>query len=178
MTMADTVAVMNSGRVEQMGPPQELYELPRTAFVANFLGKSNLMPAEVAGEDGPDLLLNAGGHRLRLRKDRAADHSGRVLIGIRPEKLRMVLGAAPAAPAAGPHGDQLRAVVLDASFTGASTEYLVDVEGIGTMGVFSQNHGGALAAPGDRVSLSWDAEHAFGLRGDEDRSAGAGESAL
>ena len=184
MTMADTVAVMNSGRVEQMGPPQELYELPRTAFVANFLGKSNLMPAEVTGEDGPDLLVNAGGHRLRLRKDRASDHSGRVLIGIRPEKLRMVLGAAPAAPAApaagagGAWAEPLRAVVLDASFTGASTEYLVDVEGIGAMGVFSQNHGGALAAPGDRVSLSWDAEHAFGLRGDEDRSAGAGESAL
>ena len=43
MTMADTVAVMNAGRIEQMGPPAELYELPRTAFVANFLGQSNLV---------------------------------------------------------------------------------------------------------------------------------------
>lgn len=172
MTMADTVAVMNGGRVEQMGAPRDLYELPRTAFVANFLGKSNLMSAEVTGEDGGNLLLNAGGHRLQVRRDRATDHSGRVLIGIRPEKLLMTPGAAEPAETA------LRGVVLDASFTGASTEYLVEVEGIGRMGVFSQNHGGAPAAEGDRVTLSWDADHAFGLSGDEDREAGAGENAL
>ncbi|MDN3480915.1 ABC transporter ATP-binding protein [Arthrobacter sp. APC 3897] len=190
MTMADTVAVMNNGRVEQMGAPQELYELPRTAFVANFLGKSNLMQADVTGESGGYLQLNAGGQHLQVRLDRATDHAGRVLIGIRPEKLRMLPGAAvpppvpPAAPgrlpAGGAEGTEaaLRAVVLDASFSGASTEYLVEVEGIGTMGVFSQNRGAALAAPGDRVSLSWDADHAFGLRGDEDRLAGAGEDGL
>ncbi|MET4058860.1 spermidine/putrescine transport system ATP-binding protein [Arthrobacter sp. UYP6] len=190
MTMADTVAVMNSGRVEQMGAPQELYELPRTAFVANFLGKSNLMPADVTGESGAYLQVNAGGQHLQVRRDRATDHSGRVLVGIRPEKLRMLPassepgtapGAAPGAPPAGAtEGTQtaLRAVVLDASFSGASTEYLVEVEGIGAMGVFSQNRGAALAAPGDRVSLSWDADHAFGLRGDEDSQAGAGGDGL
>ena len=48
MTMADTVAVMNAGRIEQMGPPAELYDLPRTAFVANFLGQSNLVRGTVA----------------------------------------------------------------------------------------------------------------------------------
>ena len=47
MTMADTVAVMNKGRIEQMGAPEELYELPTTAFVANFLGQSNLFTGEV-----------------------------------------------------------------------------------------------------------------------------------
>ena len=172
MTMADTVAVMNSGRVEQMGAPRELYELPRTAFVANFLGKSNLMAAEISGEDGEHLWVNAGGHRLQVRRDRATDHSGRVLIGIRPEKLLM--NRTPADPDA----TALRGLVLDASFTGASTEYLVDVEGIGPMGVFSQNHGGVLAKTGDRVTLSWDADHAFGLSGSEDRDAGAGENAL
>ena len=43
MTMADTIAVMNGGRVEQLGTPTELYERPRTAFVAGFLGTSNLL---------------------------------------------------------------------------------------------------------------------------------------
>ena len=168
MTMADTVAVMNNGCVEQMGPPQELYELPRTAFVANFLGKSNLMPARVTGDDGQHLLIEVAGNPLKLRKDRATDHTGSILVGIRPEKLRME-------PDAGT-GAGIRGVVLDASFTGASTEYLVDAEGIGTVGVFAQNHGGALFADGDRVTLGWDPEHAFGLRGDEDSRAGAAES--
>ena len=52
MTMADTVAVMNKGAIEQMGAPEELYELPRTAFVANFLGKSNLFTGDVVGTTG------------------------------------------------------------------------------------------------------------------------------
>ena len=56
MTMADTVAVMNAGRIEQMGPPAELYDLPRTAFVANFLGQSNLVRGH-------------GGVRRRRRRD-------------------------------------------------------------------------------------------------------------
>lgn len=172
MTMADTVAVMNHGQVEQMGPPQELYELPRTAFVANFLGKSNLMPAVVTGNAGQYLQIDVAGNSLTLLKDRATDHTGKILVGIRPEKLRMEADTAAAAPGS------IRGVVLDASFTGASTEYLVDAEGIGTVGVFAQNHGGALFHDGDRVRLAWDPEHAFGLSGSEDREAGAGEDGL
>ncbi len=49
MTMADAIAVMNNGRIEQLGPPQELYERPATAFVAGFLGVSNLLPGVVEG---------------------------------------------------------------------------------------------------------------------------------
>src|SRR5690349_7764139 len=49
MTMADTVAVMNEGHIEQLGAPTDMYEFPETAFVANFLGQSNLLPVEVVG---------------------------------------------------------------------------------------------------------------------------------
>ena len=52
MTMADTVAVMNHGRIEQMGPPAQMYDLPRTAFVANFVGQSNLGSGRVIDRDG------------------------------------------------------------------------------------------------------------------------------
>ena len=51
MTMADTIAVMNKGKIEQMGTPEELYDSPKTSFVANFLGQSNLIPGEVSGND-------------------------------------------------------------------------------------------------------------------------------
>ena len=52
MTMADTIAVMNEGKIEQMGSPTELYDNPKTAFVANFLGQSNLIPGMVVDRDG------------------------------------------------------------------------------------------------------------------------------
>src|SRR2546423_11254325 len=51
MTMADRIAVMNHGRIEQLGTPSELYESPRTAFVAGFLGVSNLIPGDVTGPE-------------------------------------------------------------------------------------------------------------------------------
>ena len=66
MTMADTVAVMNAGRVEQLGSPADLYENPHTTFVANFLGTSNLIEAEVDSGSGDDIVLKAGGGKLVL----------------------------------------------------------------------------------------------------------------
>ena len=59
MTMADTVAVMNAGRIEQLGHPADIYELPRTVFVANFLGQSNLIEGTRAGTSGDDVLVEA-----------------------------------------------------------------------------------------------------------------------
>ncbi|WP_347037840.1 ABC transporter ATP-binding protein [Glutamicibacter halophytocola] len=66
MTMADVVAVMNGGRIEQMGAPRDLYELPRTAFVANFLGKSNLMRGMVTGQENGMLSVDVSGRTILL----------------------------------------------------------------------------------------------------------------
>ncbi|MDP9219128.1 MAG: ABC transporter ATP-binding protein, partial [Actinomycetota bacterium] len=98
MTMADTIAVMNAGGIEQMGDPASLYERPATTFVANFLGQSNLLPAAVSGKDGDDLVLDVEGQRLRLPSGRAASKEGSVWLGVRPEKLQISdsSGAAPA----------------------------------------------------------------------------------
>src|SRR4051812_17096696 len=91
MTMADTVAVMNAGKVEQLGSPDELYENPSTTFVANFLGQSNLIEAEIVGKPGGDLLLSVGDGRLALPAERCGTRStaegSKVLAGVRPEKI-------------------------------------------------------------------------------------------
>ncbi|HEU6446233.1 MAG TPA: spermidine/putrescine ABC transporter ATP-binding protein, partial [Gaiellaceae bacterium] len=88
MTMADCVAVMNAGRVEQLGTPADLYENPRTTFVANFLGTSNLIEAEVDTRSGDEIVLKAGGCKLSLPQARCsapATNGGKVLVGVRPE---------------------------------------------------------------------------------------------
>lgn len=169
MTMADTVAVMNAGRIEQMGAPAELYDLPRTAFVANFLGQSNLMPGRVVERVGGDLGVDVGGRRVILSAARAASSQGAVVVGVRPEKVHLVAGGEELPVDANVVGP---GIVRDVSFSGVSTQYLVDVPGLGSLGVFAQNLDAVRVRPGDSVSLAWSPRHGFGLEPAEDTSAG------
>jgi spermidine/putrescine transport system ATP-binding protein len=164
MTMADTVAVMNHGRIEQLGAPTDLYEAPRTTFVANFLGQSNLVASRrVEGGRGDVVVLDCYGQKVAVRGDRCVS-SDDVLMGIRPEKVHLLPASRPAGP-----GDNVLTggVVADASFTGVSTQYLVRLPWGQELTVFVQNLGvGERFAPGDPVQLAWDPAHTFGLAGD------------
>jgi spermidine/putrescine transport system ATP-binding protein len=150
MTMADTIAVMNAGRIEQMGGPAELYEAPTTTFVANFLGQSNLIRATVSGTDGDDLVLEVQGQKVALPAALRAGGENDLLIGVRPEKIQLV-------PEGGAVEGKRRnvlpgGVVSDASFTGVSTQYLVRMPWGQELMVFAQNMGsGGLLRPGTTV---------------------------
>ena len=101
MTMSDRIAVMRAGRIEQLGNPEELYERPKTAFVAGFLGVSNLLEGEVVGRDGALVTVRMpDGALLRAPGDGVAS-SGPVRIGVRPEKLRVDAARARPAPRTG-----------------------------------------------------------------------------
>src|SRR6476620_8388902 len=89
MTMADTIAVMNAGVIEQMGPPAELYDLPRTAFVANLLGQSNLVRGTVASDDGDVVTVTTRAGHVVVPAARATARTGDVVMGVRPEKVRL-----------------------------------------------------------------------------------------
>ena len=173
MTMADTVAVMNAGRIEQLGSPAELYELPRTAFVANFLGQSNLLRGTVAEQRDGMLGVDVGGTRVLLPADRAVSTSGAVLVGVRPEKIQLLTGDQEPAAGANVLGPGR---VTDVSFTGVSTQYQVALAGLGTIGVFAQNLvGGATLAFGDEVRVAWPAGYTFGLDGADDAADGTAD---
>src|SRR5680860_462346 len=87
MTMADTIAVMNAGVIEQMGAPAELYENPQTTFVANFLGQSNLIDADVADTSGDTVVVDCHGHKVGVQRSRSHTHQGKGWLGVRPEKF-------------------------------------------------------------------------------------------
>ncbi|WP_368496415.1 ABC transporter ATP-binding protein [Herbiconiux sp. A18JL235] len=164
MTMADTVAVMNKGRIEQMGAPEELYELPRTAFVANFLGQSNLFTGTVVGSTSDHVTVDVGGVPIVVPRSRAARQSGDIAIGVRPEKVSLLTEAPPREAGRNVLGPGR---VTDVSFSGVSTQYLVEVPGIGELVVFAQNMVfGPVVSTGAEVWLSWNAEHGFGLDDD------------
>ena len=159
MTMADTVAVMNHGRIEQMGAPARLYDLPSTAFVANFVGQSNLGVGTISGTDGDSLVADVGGSRVKIPRSRSRVQQGSVMFGVRPEKVRIHRDRPTGV------GSDMQATVRDVSFTGVATQYLVTVASGATWSVYEQNldvepidlH------PGDLVWLSWDPGHAFGV---------------
>jgi spermidine/putrescine transport system ATP-binding protein len=168
MTMADTVAVMNKGRIEQMGAPEQLYELPRTAFVANFLGQSNLFTGTVGGRTSDSISVDVAGNRIVVPTARAHRHAGTVTVGVRPEKLSLHTTPPVAAAARNLVGPGR---VLDVSFSGVSTQYLVSVPGLGNMVVFAQNiSSGPVARMGDEVWISWDVDHGFGLEDEPDEA--------
>ncbi len=170
MTMADTIAVMNHGVIEQLGHPSELYDSPATTFVSNFLGQSNLVKAEVVGPDGDYLMVDAHGSRLAAPRARARRTRGTVWVGVRPEKVFL---AQP--DTADSRGSNLLpgGTVSDVSFIGVSTQYLVRMPWGQELTVFEQNSGARDGfRVGDRVDLQWIPDHTFLLDADQDAHAG------
>jgi len=162
MDMADTVAVMNKGRIEQMGAPEKLYDRPKTVFVSKFLGQSNLFVGDVVEENANSVSIDCKGHKLTVPKARAEKHSGKIAIGVRPEKATFHEDGAPA------QSSDLNVVgpgeIIDIRFTGVSNQYLIEIPNLGEVTVFAQNVGKSpVTELGAKVWVSWKVEHAFGL---------------
>jgi spermidine/putrescine transport system ATP-binding protein len=149
MTMADTIAVMSGGRIEQLGTPSELYEQPKTAFVAGFLGVSNLLHGTVAGESA--VRLERGGE-VAVSRTALAGRTGKVAVGIRPEKIKLGPGAV----------NSFTGQVAEVAYVGVSTQYIVQTAA-GALTVYVQNAepGTGAIAPGSSVELSFSPECAF-----------------
>jgi len=169
MTMADTIAVMNEGKVEQMGSPADLYDDPETAFVANFLGQSNLIQGIIEGNDGDALVVGVFGQRIKIMKSRSHAHDSSVLAGIRPEKIRIQKAGTQMS------GNILTGgVIADVSYIGVSTQYQVEMPWKQQLIVFEQNDDGVpLLEKGDQVVISWEPIFTFALDGAEDATAGS-----
>jgi spermidine/putrescine transport system ATP-binding protein len=173
MTMADTIAVMNAGVIEQMGAPAELYENPATTFVANFLGQSNLIAGAIVGIDNGQVLIDMQGTRVSIPQERAHVTSGKGWVGVRPEKV-LIAPTGEAIDAPGNH--MTGGTVTDVSFIGVSTQYQVRMPWGQEIVVFEQNTGArGILAPGTKVDVSWRPEYAFLLDASQDANAGIEE---
>ena len=177
MTMADTVAVMNAGRIEQMGHPADIYELPRTAFVANFLGQSNLVAGRRAGMSGDDVLVEANGLTFAIPSDRSFSTGTDTIVGVRPEKITIL--DAVDADRIPDHHNRLSGRVTDVSYTGVSTQYLVMTPWEQELIVFEQNViVGDRCEVGDDVVIHWSPKHTFGLDGASGTTVGVDPEVL
>jgi spermidine/putrescine transport system ATP-binding protein len=148
MTMADRIVIMNGGRIEQLGTPTELYERPRTPFVAGFLGVSNLLEGTVVGDDRIRLV---DGTEVHCPREVLGGRTGTVQIGVRPEKLRI----------GGDATNSLSGTITESAYIGVSTQYIVDTPA-GLVTVYVQNdRPGGQVATGERLTLSWSPESTF-----------------
>jgi spermidine/putrescine transport system ATP-binding protein len=198
MTMADTIAVMNAGRIEQLGAPADLYENPTSTFAANFLGQSNLIRATVRDRQGDSATVALPSGTVRVPASRLPAGVNEVWVGVRPEKISVYgetghgeTGHGETGHGETGHGETAHgqtaesatsaadrnrisgAVITDASFMGVSTQYLVRTPWGQELMVFEQNRSGSgIHRPGDRVSLAFAAEHTFALDAGQDSAAG------
>ena len=142
LTMSDRIAVMSSGRLQQIGTAREIYEAPVNRFVADFIGETNLIEVEVARvADGMAEVVLPGGHRLTCPS--ATTTGGRHALSIRPERLSVTEGA----------GD-LSAVVDRVVYLGTDLQILARLDGGTEFHLRMQNSARvAVPAPGARIGI-------------------------
>ena len=171
MTMADTIAVMNAGVIEQLGAPWDLYSHPRTTFVANFLGQSNLIAGTVKSRTGDDFTTEVQGTEVHATKVSSRDVEGSVWVGVRPEKIVL---QRPGEGSREGVNCLAGGKVTDVSFVGVSMQYLVRMPWGEELMVFEQNTGERQPfRDGEKVELTWLPEHTFLLDSQQDARAGA-----
>jgi spermidine/putrescine transport system ATP-binding protein len=159
LTMSDRIAVMDAGRIDQLGSPREIYERPATRFVAGFIGTSNLLDGTVESVSGDVAVLSYGeGERVLVPVSGAMKVGDELEVSVRPEKIDL----SQQAPA-GTGTSVLTGLVTEVVYHGTSTNYTVKTSAGPDLVVFDQNAFSAedLAGPGDRVYLSWSPQHSY-----------------
>ncbi len=154
LTMSDRVALMNRGRIAQLGSAEDLYERPATRFVAEFIGESNLIEGRIEPVHGDAVLVLDGGVRLTLpNAPPPSDRAGSCTLMVRPEKITFASAGRP--------GAGLDGAVEEVIYVGEFTRYRVRVAPAVVINVKVANtHAASRAKPGDNVRLSWAAADA------------------
>lgn len=153
MTMSDRICLMNSGNIEQLGTPADLYFRPKTLFVADFLGESNLLPARVVKIEGSNIevLIGPEGVKASAFANGPVRKGEEIHVMIRPQNLS--IGKAGAASSG-----KLRAKVTDIMVTGSLTKIYMEPLGEGLpmlIAAFATRAQGETYAIGEEIELSW-----------------------
>jgi spermidine/putrescine ABC transporter ATP-binding subunit len=153
LTMSDRIAVMNDGKVAQVGSPEDLYDRPDNRFVAGFIGESNFMPAIVRGLEGNMVVAECQGTLIRALCPNLPTNGEKVTLTTRPERLRFADGAWVGTEA--PH-NRLSVTVTEAVFAGERCRYMLQA-GDGTSIVLKEPSSATIRrrAVGERAEIAW-----------------------
>jgi ABC-type Fe3+/spermidine/putrescine transport system ATPase subunit len=154
LAMSDRIAVMAAGRIHHLGPPDAIYERPRTRFVLDFIGAVNYLPCRLAGEEGDLLLVDLPGGRMAVPRPGTLPRAGRLALAIRPEDLLLDAQGGP------------EAVVTLRAFMGDGYEYHLR---LGDIGLRARSPKTVTVAEGATVRLG--ARHGLLVAADADPDA-------
>ena len=147
LSMSDQIVVMNAGVMEQIGTPQQVFDSPATAFVADFLGKANMLAGTVSAVAGDVATVTlASGHRVTVHPPRPLAIGSAITVVLRPQKLS--LGNAMA-------GNRLTGRVVSNSYLGGSAIYEIDI-GHGTILRANTQITGPVVGEGDQIDVGFD----------------------
>jgi spermidine/putrescine transport system ATP-binding protein len=174
LTMSDRIAVMNEGVIEQLAQPRDIYEHPKTRFVAGFIGTSNLLGGTVTRTEAGNAVIDFGDGERIIVPAPDARPGDKLEITVRPEKVTLVSGesgnpgggqgGAAGAGSGRENACALRGSVTEVVYLGTSTNYNVTTSGGAEVVVFSQNTSAAAGQPpqrGDAVWLHWDPANSY-----------------
>ena len=155
MNMSDRIAIMNSGRVEQVGRPEDIYNSPASNFIARFLGEANLIEGTIEeSRDGLVALRTAGGLKLHARADAVAQPGAQASLFVRPERVTIASGGC--AMALDQAMNHATGRLAHTSFLGNILRHSVEVEPGVRITVDVQNaSGGSFRAADETAHLSW-----------------------
>ncbi|MGY8707776.1 ABC transporter ATP-binding protein [Bradyrhizobium sp. 18BD] len=152
LAMSDRIAVMNGGRVEQVGTPTEIYNQPTTRFVADFIGDTNILRGERTTTSTVASALDVGKGLILALPPSEAQGTGVLSVALRPEKIRL----SPRADAPTTAGSSAHGIVENTNFLGGAVLYRITLEGGHRVLVQQPNAGTSrLFVPGDGVTLAW-----------------------
>jgi iron(III) transport system ATP-binding protein len=150
MALSDLVVVMNGGRVEQAGTPDEVYQRPASRFVADFIGRANFVEGRVERVDGGSVELGLFGRSMTVPAASGQRAGDSAVVVVRPESIRVGVG-------------DLRGVVRRATFLGPLAEYELEVDGSVLLAADPDWMGRGLHEPGESVAWSMRPEQAYVL---------------
>jgi iron(III) transport system ATP-binding protein len=143
MGLSDKIVIMNAGDIEQVGSPHEVYQRPVNEFVANFIGKANIVDAEVLDRSGEEYILDIHGAKYRVNSDKDYEISDKVKVVVRPEAIDI-------------ESDDFVGIVTKTMFMGHHHEYEVEFEGKKIEISYNNPISRKIYEVGEKLSFSFD----------------------
>ncbi|OCA91929.1 spermidine/putrescine ABC transporter ATP-binding protein [Bacillus wudalianchiensis] len=157
LTMSDRIIIMNDGMIEQIGSPTEIYERPKTRFIADFIGETNLFEGAVTRMDDQFVYVNCASQEIKVHREFTSDLSDQVSIAVRPEKMKIL-------PAPDEELTAIRGILREKIYVGSVTKLIFEFPNGQHVTVNETEGHRGMSKIGDQLYIGWHPKDSVILR--------------